>query len=76
MYGSDKMKCIYHALKMFKERGGYIFIRTSHYNKKIPHFGWAKGITEGEHWQPDHPLTGWKVLIHMFFAKGKVKKGD
>jgi len=70
------MKCIYHAIKLFRLRGGYIFIRESRFCKQIPHFGWAKDIIDGEHWQPDNPKTGWRVLVHMIFAKGKVKKGD
>jgi len=70
------MKCVYYAIKLFKERGGYIFIRVSKFNKKILHFGWAKGLIGAESWVPDNPVKGWKALIHMFFAKGKVKKGD
>lgn len=61
---------------MFLKRGGYIWIRRSKFCKWIPHVGWSSGIEGGEHWQPDEPTTGCKVLIHKFFAKGKVKPGD
>jgi len=70
------MKCIYHAIRLFATKGGYIWMRKSKDNRFIPHFGWSKGVTGSEHWQPDTHLVWWKELIHMFFARGKVKKGD
>ena len=70
------MKCLYYAIKLFKIRGGYLWMRPSKFCKWIPHFGWSKGVVDAEHWQPDNPVTGWRVLFHMFVAKGKVGKGD
>jgi hypothetical protein len=69
------MKCIYHAIKLFIKNDGYIWIRRSKFCEWIPHFGWSKGVKDSKHWQPDNTVEGWKVLFHMFVAKGKVKKG-
>ena len=70
------MKCIYHAIKQYSTKGGYLWMRRSKFCRWIPHFGRSDGIVGGEHWQPDNPTKGWKVFFHMFFAKGRVKKGD
>ena len=70
------MKCLYHAVKLFLTRDGYLWIRQSKFYKWLPHFGWSKNVTDSEHWQPDNPVIGWVAVLHKLFAKGKVKKGD
>jgi len=70
------MKCFFAAIKLFYKNGGYLWMRKSKFCNFIPHFGWAKNVKNARHWQPDNPVKGWKVLFHMFFAKGKIKKGD
>jgi len=61
---------------MWLARGGYLWVRKSKICKFIPHFGWSKGVTDAEHWQPDKPMHGWKVLLIKWCAKGEVKPGD
>lgn len=70
------MKCLYYAIKLFSQKGGYLWMRKSKFCKWIPHFGWSSGVVNGEHWQPDNPVKGWKVFFHKIIAQGKVKKGE
>lgn len=70
------MKCLYHALKLWHQRGGYLWVRRSNWCRWLPHFGWCKEVKGAVHWQPLRPLKGWKVFFHKAFARGKIRKVD
>lgn len=70
------MKCVYHAFRLWFQRGGYLFVRRSRFSRFIPHFGWCRGVIDAEHWQPKRPKRGWRVLLHKIWARGYIKKGD
>lgn len=72
------MRCLTHAIRLWRQRGGYLCIRRCRTIPFLPHFLWAKSLKECEHMTTDDAgRAWWKEAWYMLTGKHyALKKSD
>lgn len=75
MRGRRRSNCFLFAAWLWATRGGYFAVRKSRHITGW-HWLWSPDLRRWVHYEPLHPLSGWRAALNKLWYRGYVKRGD